>query len=133
MNVDINSLSADMRANFGTITPVAAAFKQIGGIAFGLMLPVLAGFIAMSIGDRPALAVGFVGGMIAANGKSGFLGALAAGFLAGLIILLLLKKYLRRLPECTGKDHTGIVIPRMWYPADGTDHDVCDRASDRSY
>ena len=42
MNVDINSLSADMRANFGTITPVAAAFKQIGGIAFGLMLPVLA-------------------------------------------------------------------------------------------
>ena len=59
MNVDINSLSADMRANFGTITPVAAAFKQIGGIAFGLMLPVLAGFIAMSIGDRPALAVGF--------------------------------------------------------------------------
>ena len=50
-----------MRANFGTITPVAAAFKQIGGIAFGLMLPVLAGFIAMSIGDRPALAVGFVG------------------------------------------------------------------------
>ncbi len=53
-----------MRANFGTITPVAAAFKQIGGIAFGLMLPVLAGFIAMSIGDRPALAVGFVGGMM---------------------------------------------------------------------
>ena len=96
MNVDINSLSADMRANFGTITPVAAAFKQIGGIAFGLMLPVLAGFIAMSIGDRPALAVGFVGGMIAANGKSGFLGALAAGFLAGLIILLL-KKY---FPDC---------------------------------
>ena len=89
MNVDINSLSADMRANFGTITPVAAAFKQIGGIAFGLMLPVLAGFIAMSIGDRPALAVGFVGGMIAANGKSGFLGALVGG-VAGFAVAFIL-------------------------------------------
>ena len=113
MNVDINSLSADMRANFGTITPVAAAFKQIGGIAFGLMLPVLAGFIAMSIGDRPALAVGFVGGMIAANGKSGFLGALAAGFLAGLIILLL-KKVFSRLPDALEK-----ITPVLLYPVCG--------------
>ena len=61
----------------------------------------------MSIGDRPALAVGFVGGMIAANGKSGFLGALAAGFLAGLIILLL-KKVFVKIAGCIGKDHTGI-------------------------
>ena len=53
------------------------------------MLPVLAGFIAEAIADRPGLALGFVGGMIAANGKSGFLGALAAGFLAGYVILLL--------------------------------------------
>ena len=113
MNVDINSLSADMRANFGTITPVAAAFKQIGGIAFGLMLPVLAGFIAMSIGDRPALAVGFVGGMIAANGKSGFLGALAAGFLAGLIILLL-KKVFAKLPDALEK-----ITPVLLYPVCG--------------
>ena len=113
MNVDINSLSADMRANFGTITPVAAAFKQIGGIAFGLMLPVLAGFIAMSIGYRPALAVGFVGGMIAANGKSGFLGALAAGFLAGLIILLL-KKVFSRLPDALEK-----ITPVLLYPVCG--------------
>lgn len=113
MNVDINSLSADMRANFGTITPVAAAFKQIGGIAFGLMLPVLAGFIAMSIGDRPALAVGFVGGMMAANGKSGFLGALAAGFLAGLIILLL-KKVFAKLPDALEK-----ITPVLLYPVCG--------------
>ena len=69
----MNSLSEAERANFGTITPVAAMFKTIGGAAFGFMLPVLAGFIAMAIGDRPALALGFVGGYIAANGKSGFL------------------------------------------------------------
>lgn len=73
LNVDMNSLSEAERANFGTITPVAAMFKTIGGAAFGFMLPVLAGFIAMAIGDRPALALGFVGGYIAANGKSGFL------------------------------------------------------------
>ena len=66
--VDMNALSAAERANFGTITPVAAMFKGIGGTAFGFMLPVLAGFIAMAIGDRPALAVGFVGGMLAAGG-----------------------------------------------------------------
>ena len=71
-SVDIHSLSDEMRANFGTITPTAAALKGIGNTAFGFMLPVLAGFIAMSIGDRPALAVGFVGGMIASQGKSGF-------------------------------------------------------------
>lgn len=72
LNVDINALPADQRSNFGTITPIAAMFKNIGGVAFGLMLPVLAGFIGMAIGDRPALALGFVGGMLAANGKSGF-------------------------------------------------------------
>ena len=87
LNVDMNSLSEAERANFGTITPVAAMFKTIGGAAFGFMLPVLAGFIAMAIGDRPALALGFVGGYIAANGKSGFLGALVAGFVAGYIIV----------------------------------------------
>ena len=81
--VDINSLPADQRSNFGTITEAAALFKGIGGIAFGFMLPILSGFIAMSIADRPGLAVGFVGGAIAANGTSGFLGALVAGFLAG--------------------------------------------------
>ncbi len=91
LSVDVNSLSPDMRDNFGTITEAAAVFKGLGGLAFGFMLPMLAGFIAMSIADRPGLAVGFVGGAIAANGKSGFLGALVAGFLAGLIVRLLMK------------------------------------------
>ena len=110
LSVDINSLSEDMRANFGTITPVAATLKGIGDIAFGFMLPILAGFIAMSIGDRPGLALGFVGGMIAANGKSGFLGALAAGFIAGYLILLL-KKVFDRLPAAIEK-----IAPVLLYP-----------------
>lgn len=96
--VDLNSLPADQRSNFGTITQAAALFKGIGGTAFGFMLPILAGFIAMSIADRPGLAVGFVGGSIAANGTSGFLGALVAGFVAGYIVLLL-KKIFSKLPE----------------------------------
>ena len=91
LSVDISSLSVEDRSNFGTITPAAAMFKNIGGLAFNFMLPVLAGFIAMAIGDRPALALGFVGGMIAYNGKSGFLGAIAAGFIAGYVIILLRK------------------------------------------
>lgn len=102
LSVDLSSLPADQRANFGTITPVAAVLKNIGGTAFGFMLPVLAGFIAMAIGDRPALAVGLVGGMIAANGKSGFLGALLAGFLAGYLILGL-RKVCDKLPEALEK------------------------------
>lgn len=98
LSVDLNSLPADQRANFGTITQAAAMFKGIGGTAFGFMLPILAGFIAMSIADRPGLAVGFVGGSIAANGTSGFFGALVAGFVAGYIVLLL-KKVFSKLPE----------------------------------
>lgn len=111
--VDVNSLSADARSNFGTITPVAAALKNIGNVAFGFMLPVLAGYIASSIGDRPALAVGFVGGMVAANGKSGFLGALVAGFLAGYLILAL-KKVFSKLPESIEK-----ITPVLLYPLFG--------------
>ena len=113
--------------NFGMNTPIAAFFKTIGGVAFGLMLPVLAGYIAYSIADRPGLAVGFVGGMLASTGNSivefqsaysgglqgylantvfnasgttvsGFLGALVAGFVAGYIVLLL-KKVCSKLPE----------------------------------
>ena len=97
-SVDLNSLPLDQRSNFGTITPMAAMFKSIGGVAFGFMLPILAGFIAMSIADRPGLAVGFVGGAIAANGTSGFLGALVAGFLAGYVVVLL-KKICSKLPD----------------------------------
>lgn len=111
--VDVNSLSEEARANFGTITPVAAALKNIGNLAFGFMLPVLAGYIAESIADRPALAVGFVGGMIAANGKSGFLGALAAGFLAGFVILVL-KRVFSKLPEAIEK-----ITPVLLYPLFG--------------
>lgn len=97
-SVDLNSLPLEERGNFGTITPLAAMFKSIGGVAFGFMLPILAGFIAMSIADRPGLAVGFVGGAIAANGTSGFLGALVAGFLAGYTIKLL-KMIFDKLPD----------------------------------
>lgn len=97
-SVDMNSLPMEERAAFGTITPLAAMFKNLGGIAFGFMLPILSGFIAMSIADRPGLALGIVGGAIAANGTSGFLGALVAGFLAGYVILLL-KKLCEKLPD----------------------------------
>ncbi|MBR1806529.1 MAG: PTS sugar transporter subunit IIA [Selenomonadaceae bacterium] len=84
--VDLNSLPADQRGNFGKITPAAATFMGIGGASFGFMLPVLSGFIAMSIADRPGLAAGFVGGALSASNGSGFLGALLAGFLAGFIV-----------------------------------------------
>ena len=110
LSLDINALPADQRGNFGTITPVAAMFKNIGGVAFGLMLPVLAGFIGMAIGDRPALALGFVGGMMAANGKSGFLGALVAGFLAGYLILGL-RKICDKLPDAIEKLAPGLIYP----------------------
>ncbi len=113
MLVDMDSLDVAERGNFGTITPIAAWFKNLGGVAFGFMLPVLAGFIAMAIGDRPALALGFVGGMIAANGTSGFLGALVAGFIAGYIILLL-RKVCDNLPEFLEK-----IAPVLIYPVVG--------------
>ena len=113
LSVDLNSLPADQRADFGTITPIAALFKGIGDTAFGFMLPVLAGFIAMAIGDRPALAVGFVGGMIASGGKSGFLGALVAGFAAGYIIIGL-RKLCSKLPPALEK-----IAPVLLYPVFG--------------
>ena len=111
--VDMNALSAADRGNFGTITPVAAQLKTIGDLAFGLMLPVLAGYIGEAIGDRPALAVGFVGGLMAANGKSGFLGALVAGFVSGYLILLL-RKLCDKLPEALEK-----IAPVLIYPVFG--------------
>ncbi len=111
--VDMNALSAADRGNFGTITPVAAQLNTIGNLAFGLMLPVLAGYIGEAIGDRPALAVGFVGGLMAANGKSGFLGALVAGFVSGYLILLL-RKLCDKLPEALEK-----IAPVLIYPVFG--------------
>lgn len=99
-------------ANFGSNTPVAAFFKKVGDTAFGFMLPILAGYIAMSIADRPGLAVGFVGGALASAGYSfasltnpdvaavsgGFLGALLAGF-AGGYITKWLEKVCDKLPD----------------------------------
>lgn len=100
-------------ANFGKNTPLAALLKTIGEQAFGFMLPILAGFIAMSIADRPGLAVGFVGGALANGGytfanimaydsskaiSSGFIGALFAGFVGGYIVVLL-RKLFDKLPS----------------------------------
>ena len=96
--VDMNMLAESERQLFGTITPAAAFFKSVGGVAFGFMLPVLSGYIAMSIADRPGLMVGFVGGALAANGRSGFLGALLIGFVAGYVVNGL-KKLCSKLPD----------------------------------
>ncbi len=105
-----SGVSAQGNSSFGTVTPVASWFKTIGGYAFNFMLPILAGFIAKSIADRPGLLVGFVGGFLASNGAtfyspmavdtipSGFLGALFAGF-AGGYIMLLFEKLCEKLPD----------------------------------
>ena len=115
-------------ANFGMNTPVAAFFKTIGGQAFGFMLPVLAGYIAMSIADRPGLAVGFVGGVLASSGytfgnimnfadaspvSAGFLGALLAGFVGGYLVLGL-KKLFNVLPDALEG-----IKPVLLYPVCG--------------
>lgn len=113
LSIDLNALEEAERSNFGSITPLAATLKGIGGVAFGFMLPVLAGYIAESIADRPGLAVGFVGGMIAANGKSGFLGALLAGFIAG-YVMNYLKKMCVSLPKSLEK-----IAPVLIYPLFG--------------
>lgn len=99
---------APQDANFGTATAAAAFFKTIGGIAFNFMIPILAGYIGMSIADRPGLLVGFVGGFLATTGAtfaniggdipSGFLGALFAGFVGG-YLMLGLRKICDKLPK----------------------------------
>ena len=88
----------DSLGQLGSFNPQAAWFMQIGGAAFGFMLPVLAGFIAMSISDRPGLVAGFVAGALASSGGAGFLGALVGGFLAGYVILFL-RKIFANLPK----------------------------------
>ena len=98
---------------FGSNTPLAAFFNTVGNASFNFMLPVLAGFIAMSIGDRPALAVGFVGGALANSGGSGFLGALAAGFAAGYLVLGL-RKLFNYLPQALEG-----IKPTLLYPVFG--------------
>ena len=101
-------------SNFGKNTPFAAFLKTVGEQAFGFMLPILSGYIAMSIADRPALAVGFVGGALANMGGSGFLGALLAGFIAGYLVVFL-RKVFAKLPE----SFEGIK-PVLLYPFFGT-------------
>ena len=111
-------------SNFGSNTPVAAWFKAIGGTAFNFMLPILAGFIARSIADRPALVVGFVGGALAASGStfaspgggipSAFLGALVAGFAAGFIVKGM-QKVCDKLPAALEG-----IKPVLIYPLFGT-------------
>lgn len=111
-------------ANFGMNTPIAAFFKTIGGMAFDFMLVILSGYIAMSIGDRPGLVVGFVGGAIAKAGttfssfsnpdevlvSSGFLGALIAGFLGGFVILFL-RKLFNFMPKSLEGIRTILIYP----------------------
>ena len=111
-------------SNFGMNTPIAAFFKTVGGAAFNVMLYVLAGYIAMSIADRPGLAVGFVGGILAVQGttfasltdssvvlvSSGFLGALIAGFVGGYIVILL-KKICSYLPDSIEGIKTILLYP----------------------
>lgn len=101
-------------ANFGSNTPLAAFFKTIGDAAFGFLLPVLAGFIAVSIADRPAMVVGFVGGLLANTGGAGFLGALLAGFIAGYLVLGL-RKIFAFLPQSLEG-----IKPVLLYPLIGT-------------
>ena len=114
-------------SNFGMNTPLAAFFKTVGGAAFGYMLPILAGFIAMSIADRPGLAVGFAGGVLAMNGTNfaglasgdttgisgGFLAALLAGFAAGYIV-----QFLKNITEKLPTSLNGI-RPMLIYPLGG--------------
>ncbi|HEX3037393.1 MAG TPA: fructose-specific PTS transporter subunit EIIC [Oscillospiraceae bacterium] len=97
-------------AKFGTNTPFAAFLNKVGGTAFNFMMPILAGYIAMSIGDRPALAVGFVGGALAAAGGSSFFGALFAGFLAGYLIVGLRKLFSKIPSSLEG------IKPVLFYP-----------------
>lgn len=88
----------DQLSHLGSYNEVASWFNQIGGAAFGFMLPVLAGYIASSIADRPGLIVGFTAGALANTGGAGFLGALVGGFLAGYVIIFL-KKLFKNLPK----------------------------------
>ena len=130
--IDTIAGNADVGGTFGFTSPIASAVFWIGKAAFALMLPILAGFIAQSIADRPGLLPGIVGGVFAANGYtfqafmenkdlvgdgsavSGFLGALLAGFVAGLLVNLL-KKVFSWMP----KSMDGIK-PVFIYPLLGT-------------
>ena len=115
-------------ANFGSGTPVAALLKNIGGLSFSMMMPILAGYIAMSIGERPALMPGIVGGFLATTGGSGFFGALFAGFIAGYLVLLL-KKVLSVLPESLEAPSPSC-LPGFRSDSHRPHHDLCHQSSD---
>lgn len=87
-SIDVGSLAADMRGDFGSITPLAAALFKVGSASFNLMLPIFAGFLARSISGDDAFMAGFVGGYISSQGSSGFLGAILAGVIAAVVISL---------------------------------------------
>ncbi len=108
----VDATTQELSAGIGSITPIAALLKKIGDVAFGLMLPILSGYIAMSISDRAGLCAGFVGGVLASTGKSGFLGALVVGFLAGYVIVLL-KKCVKKLPQWFEKVCTVLFYPLL--------------------
>lgn len=122
--------------NFGTVTPVAAFFKTIGGYAFNFMIPVLAGYIGKSIADRPGFLVGLVGGYLATTGStfvkiggdvpSGFLGALFAGFVGG-FIMLGLEKLCDKMPKALNG-----IKPVLIYPPRRSWHHSCSNVCDKS-
>lgn len=109
-------------ANFGSGTPLAAFLKNIGGLSFSMMMPILAGYIAMSIGERPALMPGVVGGFLAVNGGSGFFGALFAGFIAGYLVNWL--KSVVRPASGLGRNQAGAAVSGAGIAADGNYYDV---------
>lgn len=117
-SVDMNTLAESEKTLFGTITPAAAFFKNVGGLAFGLMLPVLSGYIAEAIADRPGLAPGFIGGLLAANGTSGFLGTLLAGFVAGYLVNFF-KKICAKLPSSLEGIKPMLIYPLLGIAAIG--------------
>lgn len=104
----------DQLSNLGNYNQAASWFNQIGQAAFGFMLPVLAGFIASSIGDRPGLIVGFAAGALANTGGAGFLGALIGGFLAGYVIVFL-RKLFKNLPKSLDGIKTILFIQCLAY------------------
>ncbi|MFQ6794383.1 MAG: PTS fructose transporter subunit IIC [Thomasclavelia sp.] len=105
--IDVGNASA---STFGSTTALSAWLLEIGGIAMGFMFPILAGYIAFSIADRPALLLGIVSGVLARDGGSGFLGAIAAGFMSGYIIVLL-KNVCKKFPRSLEGIKTLLIFP----------------------
>lgn len=110
--VDTAVISEELRANFGSIMPAAAFLKQIGSMVFGFMLPILAAYIASSVAGKEALVVGFAGGYLASQGKSGFIGAIIVGYISGILILNL-KRIFIKVPKSAKQIITMLVYPLL--------------------